>query len=207
MFSAYGGNSLMLVGLKYMADVWTPRPIFAPIDDTNVNIKDIYHLNKKDRTFAISCVLFCLMLGLDPMKLKLKNFKHIVKTINKLIGRCMEIKTSKSLKQDNNSPCKNYWEDLYKYIKIKEIDSKEKVFYTSGLLITFEMACVKCLTKKIRQNSSNGSFIGEAMELSSKFVMKYLSCLKVRKASIINNHLSFEIKDKFKPKFNFSTIL
>jgi len=114
----------------------------------------------------------------DPMKLKLKNFQHIVKSINKLIGRCMEIKTSKSLKQDNNSPCKNYWEDLYECIKIKEIDSKEKVFHKGGLLITFEMACVKCLTKKIRQNSSNGSFIGEAMELSSKFVMKYLSGLK-----------------------------
>ena len=85
ILSEQKSKQLLLVALKYMSETWQPMQILNP--NQNVYYKSTKSIiNELGQLITISSNLFKIILVWKDARLGIKNMRHVLRTVNKLMG-------------------------------------------------------------------------------------------------------------------------
>ena len=156
-----------------MSETWQPMPILNP--NQNVYYKSTKSISDElGQLITISSNLFKIILVWKDARLGIKNMRHILRTINKLMGSYHLSTKTESLCDEKMLKLDDYWDQMIELVNIENI-----VIAYDGLPISFEMTCINMLNQLIYQYSSNGGLVQEAIELSFNIVQIHHSRIQV----------------------------
>ena len=143
-----------------MAYFWNPNTAGLP---SSFGIED-----KQNSTSTINEKLFFLLCKKSQSAIESKSICYAVKILNKTMSHCNLNSTRNAYRGCFSTP-----------IQIEESDIDQRSIESRGTTNSLEITCVKNLTTLTHSNSTNGSFVRDAVDLASKLVMGYLLNFKV----------------------------
>ena len=143
-----------------MAYFWNPNTAGLP---SSFGIED-----KQNSTSTINENLFFLLCKKSQSAIEYKSLCYAVKILNKTMSHC-----------NLNSTRNAYTGCFSTQMPIQESDIDQRSIESKATTNSLEITCVKNLTRLTHINSTNGSFVRDAVDLASKLVMGYLHNFKV----------------------------
>ena len=161
-----------------MSETWQPMQILNP--NQNVYYKSTKSIiDELGQLITISSNLFKIILVWKDSKLGIKNMRHILRTINKLMGSYHLSTKTESLCGEKMLKLDDYWDQMIQHVNIENVVKEEEIITYDGLPISFEVTCISILNQLIYQYSSNGGLVEEAIELSFNIVQIHHSRIQV----------------------------
>ena len=124
--------------------------------------------DKQNLTTTINEKLFFLLCKKSQSAIESKSICYAVKILNKTMSHCNLNSTRNTCSGCFSTP-----------IQMEESDIDKRSFENKGTANSLEITCVENLTKLTRSNTTNGSFVRDAVDLASKLVLGYLLNFKV----------------------------
>ena len=143
-----------------MAYFWNPNTAGLP---SSFGIED-----KQNSTSTINEKLFFLLCKKSQSAIESKSICYAVKILNKTMSHCNLNSTRNAYRGCFSTP-----------IQIEESDIDQRSIESKATTNSLKITCVKNLTRLTHINSTNGSFVRDAVDLASKLVMGYLHNFKV----------------------------
>ena len=143
-----------------MAYFWNPNTVGLP---SSFGIED-----KQNSTSTINENLFFLLCKKSQSAIEYKSLCYAVKILNKTMSHC------------NLNSTRNAYRGCFStQMPIQESDIDQRSIESKATTNSLEITCVKNLTRLTHINSTNGSFVRDAVDLASKLMVGYLLNLKV----------------------------
>ena len=143
-----------------MAYIWNPNTAGLL---SSFDIQD-----KQNSTSMIKEGMFFLLCKKSQSAIESKSICHAVKILNKIMGHC------------NLNSTRNVYSGCFSTpTHMEESDIDKRAIENKDTSNSLEITLVKNLITLTYSNSTNGSFVRDAMDLASKLVLGYLLNVKV----------------------------